>query len=119
MYMPWISYWNDGWFIWDSLCTVYSAWINGCSIRINDSAICRDNNACYITDCKWAAVIGYSSEGYLDYILLLQVLIGTMFRGIYWREVYEFCTANAFEVFDDYDTGISWMYAIDRSKVKL
>ena len=22
--------------------------------------------------------------------------------------------ANAFEVFDDYDTGFSWMYAIDR-----
>ena len=76
MYMPWISYWNDGWFIWDWFCTVYSAWING-SIGINDSAICRDNNACYITDCNWSG-LGYSSEGYLDYILLLQVLIGTM-----------------------------------------
>ena len=29
MCMPWISYWNDGWFIWDWFCTVYSAWING------------------------------------------------------------------------------------------
>lgn len=76
MYMPWISYWNDGWFIWDWFCTVYSAWING-SIETNDSAICRDNDACYITDCNWGG-LGYSSEGYLDYILLLQVLIGTM-----------------------------------------
>ena len=57
--------------------------------------------------------LGYSSEGYLDYILLLQVLIGTML-GAYIGEVYKLCTANAFEVFDDYDTGFSWMYAIDR-----
>ena len=76
MYMSWVSHWNDGWFIRDWFCTIYSTWING-SIRIDDSAICRNNNACYIADCDWGG-LGYSSEGYLDYILLLQVLIGTM-----------------------------------------
>lgn len=52
MYMFWISYWNDGWFIWDWFCIVYLVWING-FIGINDLVICRDNNVCYIIDCNW------------------------------------------------------------------
>ncbi len=62
MYMSWISHWNDGWFIWDWFCTIYSTWING-SIRIDDSAICRNNNACYIAHCDWGWVRGIVQKG--------------------------------------------------------
>lgn len=43
---------NVGWFIWDWFSTLYPTWINS-SIRINNSAIYRDDNACYITNRNW------------------------------------------------------------------
>lgn len=55
---------------------------------------------------------GYSSEGYLDYLLLVQVLIGTML-GVYIGAKFTNYTSYYIKIFDDDDANFSWMYAIN------